>query len=250
MASQLNCDVSEGEKIVEAVYTSFPKLREYIHNQEQVPFSNENKFHMMGTINTMLGDKLYLREWDLLQKATSEYEKKNLIARIKRLAVNLVIQGGTSEVMSSGFYNDIRSAKREGWNLTSLLTVHDSNTSDFPAQKLWEIRKFFDKQFTEYCYNQVHINLLFDVLIGVSYQDSLEAKQISDDIVELKGNARSHIMVLEQLDHCPGLKYEINIPRDQIIPKFIEDPMQRFIIEKGSSMIMDKSSYTIQYKKL
>ena len=94
------------------------------------------------------------------------------------------------------------------------------------------------------------IKLLFDVLIGFSYQDACEAKQISDDVVELTGNARSHLMILEQLDHCEGLKYEIDMPRDQIVPKLVDDYMLRFLTEKGTSMIMDRSSYKICYKRL
>jgi hypothetical protein len=94
------------------------------------------------------------------------------------------------------------------------------------------------------------IKLLFDVLIGFSYQDSCEAKQISDDVVELTGNARSHLMILEQLDHCDGLKYEIDMPRDQIVPKYVDDFMLRFMIEKGTSMIMDRSNFKICYKRL
>ena len=94
------------------------------------------------------------------------------------------------------------------------------------------------------------IKLLFDVLIGFSYQDACEAKQISDDVVELTGNARSHLMILEQLDHCDGLKYEIDMPRDQIVPKLVDDFMLRFLTEKGTSMIMDRSSYKICYKRL
>ena len=94
------------------------------------------------------------------------------------------------------------------------------------------------------------IKLLFDVLIGFSYMDACEAKQISDDIVELTGNARSHLMILEQLDHCDGLKYEIDMPRDQIVPKFVDNYILRFMIEKGTSMNMDRSKLKICYKRL
>ena len=31
---------------------------------------------------------------------------------------------GTSLAMSSGFFNDLRLAKQEGWDLTSFITVH------------------------------------------------------------------------------------------------------------------------------
>ena len=165
LAAQLNCDIEEAERIIQSVYNAFPKLREYIHTQEQVPFNNNNKFHEFGNINTFFGDRLHLKEFDYYMKSKDQREKQNLEARIKRLAVNLPIQGGTSTAMSSGFFNDTRVAKQEGWALTSLLTVHDSNTGSFPAEKLWDIRKFFDKNFTDFCYDMTGIKLLFDILM-------------------------------------------------------------------------------------
>ena len=40
-----------------------------------------------------MGDKLRIKEYELLQKATSRGEKNNLEARVKSLGINLVIQG-------------------------------------------------------------------------------------------------------------------------------------------------------------
>ena len=244
LATRLNCSVDEAEKIIQAVYTAYPKLREYVAGQQQYVLEHE------GYINTFFGDKLRVAEWKWYKKAKTEREKKNLEARMARLGVNLPIQGGTSTAMSSGFFKDLRVATQEGWALTSFVTVHDSNTCDFSADKLWGIRSFYDKNFTDFCYEKTGIKLLFDILIGVTYEDACEAKQISDDIVELKGNARSHLMIIEEMNNCPGLKYEINVPLESIVPNYIEDPVQRFVKEKGCSMVMDKSSYTIQYRKL
>ena len=75
-------------------------------------------------------------------------------------------------------------------------------------------------------------------------------KQITDDIVEFKGNARSILMIMDRMDECPGLKYETNISRDQIIPNYMTNPMLRFIDEKGASMVKDTSKYVIQFRKL
>jgi len=42
--------------------------------------------------------------------------------KIKSLQDNKI--SGTSLAMSSGFFNDLRVAKQEGWDLTSFITVH------------------------------------------------------------------------------------------------------------------------------
>lgn len=86
-------------------------MREYVAIQQQYPLENS------GYVNTMLGDKLKVQEYEWLLKATSEREKKNLVARIKRLGVNLPIQGGTSSIMARGFMNNIRVSKQQSWKI-------------------------------------------------------------------------------------------------------------------------------------
>lgn len=76
--------MEEADDIINGLYRSFPKLREYVGQQQKYPFEHG------GYINTMMGDKLKVIEYDLWKKATSNYEKKNLEARIQRLGVNLV----------------------------------------------------------------------------------------------------------------------------------------------------------------
>ena len=123
LATRLDSSVEEAENIIQSLYKSFPKLREYVDGQSQYPLDHD------GFINTMLGDKLRVREYyDYLPKAKTERERNNLIARIQRLGVNLPIQGGTSSIMASGFMNNIRTSYKEDWSvpLQPLITVHDS----------------------------------------------------------------------------------------------------------------------------
>lgn len=244
LAERLNSTEEEAERIIEAVYKAFPKLREYVANQQKYPFEHN------GCVNTFFGDRLKVDEWRFYKKAKTQYERKNLIARIERLGVNLPIQGGTSSAMASGFYNDLRVARREGWNLTSFITVHDSNTCDFPAHKVWEIREFYDKNFTDFCYDMTGIKLLFDLEIGSTYQDSCSMKSISDDIVEFSGNARSLLMIIDRMREDPLCKFETDVPIESIVPDYVVDPFDRFIREKGCSMVMDVSKYKVQFKKL
>lgn len=99
LAERLNATEEEAEDIIQGLYKSFPKLREYVASQQQYPLNNN------GYINTMLGDKLQVQEWKYYQAATSQREKKNQEARIQRLGVNLPIQGGTSSINKIVPYN-------------------------------------------------------------------------------------------------------------------------------------------------
>ena len=120
LAERLNCSLEEAENIIEGLYTSFPKLREYIAKQQQYIFDHS------GYINEVLGDKLKVKEYDLWKKATDRWEKKNLEARCRRLALNLVIQGSCASIMASGFFSNIRSSIKEGWDipLQPIIVVH------------------------------------------------------------------------------------------------------------------------------
>ena len=56
--------------------------------------------------------------------------------------------------------------------------------------------------------------------------------------------------ILEKIDNESHLIVETSIPRDQIIPNFIENRFDRFIREEGCSLVMDTSKYKIQIKKI
>lgn len=119
LAERLFCSEEEADDIIQGLYTSFPKLREYVESQKQYPFSHN------GYISMMLGDKLKLREYDLWKKA-SPREKNNLKASCERKAVNYPVQGSTSSIMASGFFNNIRESIQEGWEqpLQPIIVVH------------------------------------------------------------------------------------------------------------------------------
>ncbi len=120
LAERLNCSLEEAENIIEGLYTSFPKLREYIAKQQQYVFDRQ------GFINTMLSDRLRIKEYDLWKNSNDKWEKNNLKARCERLAVNLPIQGGTASIMASGFFNNIRKSIEECWDipLQPIIVVH------------------------------------------------------------------------------------------------------------------------------
>lgn len=250
LAERLNCSEEEAEHIIQGLYKSFPKLREYVEKQQNYPFEHN------GYINTMLGDKLKLSEYDLYLKALKEgdqWQAKNLAAKVQRRGVNFPIQGGTSSIMASGFMNNIRVSIREHWerSLQPIIVVHDSNTNYVPVSKFFEIRKFYDKNYTEYCAsNSVGITLLFDLLGGQSYERAVPIKTIDDNTIECTGSAYSLIGIYDKLVNDKEIKVVCNMKREELIPNFVTNPIERFIIEKGTSMIKDLSKYTVQFKKV
>ena len=243
LAESLNCTEAEALNIIESVFTTFPKLKEYIENQKKYPFDNE------GRVNTFFGDIMYSPDYKYLYHSDGRLDRGTK-ARVERHAVNLPIQGGTSVAMTASFYNVMRQAKKEGFIIKSIITVHDSCTSYIPVEKLWEILGFCKYHFTDWCYDKIGIKLVFDMLVGTTYQDACDMRQIDDNAISLSGNAHSILRILDKLDEVPEkVRYHTDIPRDQIIPNYVNDAMERFVKEKGTSLIKDESYYTVTLYK-
>lgn len=122
LAERLDASVEEADHIIQSLYKSFPKLREYVDKQGQYPIDHN------GYVNTMLGDKLQVKEVEYYKKAKSDRERNNIIARMRRLGVNLPIQGGTSSIMACGFMHNISKSLDENWKhpLQPIIVVHCS----------------------------------------------------------------------------------------------------------------------------
>lgn len=250
LAERLDASVEEAEDIIQGLYKSFPQLRHYVDSQGQYPLDHD------GYIRTMLGDKLRLREYyDYLPKAKNDREKNNLIARIKRLGVNLPIQGGTSTIMAHGFDNNIRVSIKEGWSqpLQPIITVHDSNTNLIPVEHIFDILAFYQKNYTDYCAQcGPKIRLLFDLLVGFGYESACPLKQIDENTIEFSGPASNIILIYDKIMKCKHIKVECNKTREEIMDsrKMITDPYYRTILESGCSIEKDTSDIKVQFHKL
>ena len=246
LAERLNCDIDEADRIIQGLYNAFPQLRVYVDRQQKYPMEHN------GFINTFLGDKLQIQEYKWWLKATSDGEKRNLEARAARLGVNLPIQGGTSTVMQSGFFNDVRESVKQGWRypLQPIITVHDSNTCLLPTEMIFDIRKFYDINFTEFCASVgPRVRLLFDLMAGTRYEAAIGMKQIDEDTIEFSGSADSCLEIYDKIMNCKNVKAKCSMRREDLVPNYVEDAMKRFIIEEGTSIKKDESSYRVQFHR-
>lgn len=250
LAARLECSIQEAENIIQGLYKSFPRLREYVDEQAQYPLDND------GYVNTMLGDKLQLPEFtEYLPKAKDDKERNNVIARIRRLGVNLPIQGGTSSIMQHGFFNNIRASIETGWDriLQPLITVHDSNTNYFGAEYLWDIIPFYTKHYTNHCATVgPKIFLLWDLNSGTAYEKACATKQVDKDIIEYTGSSDQVIEIYDKLMRINKFKVECDKTREEILSaaQYVDNPIKRFILEGGASMIKDLSRITVRFKRV
>jgi hypothetical protein len=156
--------------------------------------------------------------------------------------------------MQHGFFNNIRKSIEEGWEqpLQPLITVHDSNTNYVPVEKIFEIRKFYDVNYTDHCATiGPKIRLLFDLLAGYSYETAKELKQIDDNTIEFTGDAYSLLKIYDKIMACKKINVVCDKTREEIEGsiQFVTDPYYRFILEGGCNMTKDISKITVKFMK-
>ena len=75
-------------------------------------------------------------------------------------------------------------------------------------------------------------------------------KMIDDNTIEFTGNAYSMIRMYDRIMRCKDFKVECSVRREDLIPNFVNHPIDRFIREKGTNIVKDLSSYTVQFKRV
>lgn len=246
LAERLNCSEDEADNVIEGLYNAFPGLREYVKRQQQYPFDHN------GYVNTMLGDKLQADSWKYFLEAKDDKDLRYQRARVERHGVNSPIQGGTSMIMASGFMNNIRVSRREEWKrpLFPIIVVHDSNTNYIPVSKVFDIKGFYDEHYTGYCKRiGPRITLLFDLLVGESYERAVGMNNLSENTIQFSGSAYSLIGIYDKIMNCPDLTVEASMRREDLVPVWMEGHMEKFISERGTCMVKDTSYYTIEFKR-
>lgn len=129
----------------------------------------------------------------------------------------------------------------------------DSNTNIVPTEKIFDMRKFYDKNYTMYLRGvRPHIMLLFDLLVGTAYEYAKVLKQIDDDTIQFTGDCTSLLKLYDKIMNCKKLKVECSMTREELVNgrKMITDPMQRFIMENGCSLEKDVSSVDIKFHRV
>ena len=156
--------------------------------------------------------------------------------------------------MASGFMNNIRVSAQQ-WNpsraLKPIIVVHDSNTNYVPVEKIFEIRRFYDTNYTDYCASfGPKIRLLFDLLCGDSYERAMDMKAIDDNTIQFSGSAYSMRKIYEKIMNCSNLQVECDTKYEDLVSEWVTNPIDRFIQEKGTCIIKDTSKYTVTFKKI
>ncbi|HCF03780.1 DNA polymerase I [Flavobacterium sp.] len=155
LSNQTSLSRAESATLIEAYYTTYPKLKSYI--QEQIESAREN-----GFVQTILGRRRYLKD----------INSANAIVRgaAERNAVNAPIQGSAADIIKIAMINIHKRLIAENWKSKMLLQVHDELVFDVHNSELEKIQPMIKHEMEQ----AVVLSVPLEVEIGIG-KDWLEA---------------------------------------------------------------------------
>ena len=155
LSNQTDLSRTEAKELIEAYYTSYPKLRSYM--AEQVDFARDN-----GYVQTVLGRRRYLKD----------INSRNAVVRgaAERNAVNAPIQGSAADIIKIAMINIHKKLEASDYKSKMLLQVHDELVFDIYKPEL-EIMQNLIKSEMENAYK---LEVPLDVELGLG-SDWLQA---------------------------------------------------------------------------
>ena len=227
---------------------AFPDLKTFIEYNAAYPEQHE------GFINQELGDTLRATTWRFVNY-TDQYGRprvdKGKLAKVSRAGINYKIQSFSAIALANGFNHVVERAREVGIPMTNIIVVHDSSENLFGVDHVFDIKKYYEKEFMAYCFDLYGIEFKFDLMVsGSGYEGFVELKDVEPGVIEISGSAMNINSFLGKIDNESSLKIETSIPREEIIPNYMTDAIDRFVSEHGCCWIKDTSFYTVQLKKL
>ncbi len=121
LSAQTSLSRKESADLIEAYYTTYPKLKSFINTQ--VAFAREN-----GFVQTITGRRRYLRDINAANAIVRSGAERN--------AVNAPIQGSAADVIKIAMINIHEKLQSQQWKSKMLLQVHDELVFDVHKSEL------------------------------------------------------------------------------------------------------------------
>jgi DNA polymerase-1 len=148
LSNQTNLSRKEAGELIEAYYTTYPKLKSYMSSQ--VDFAREN-----GYVQTVLGRRRYLKDINSANMMVKSGAERN--------AVNAPIQGSAADIIKIAMINIHKKLTKENWKSKMLLQVHDELVFDVHNSELEKIQPMIKHEME----NAFKMDVPLDVEIGM-----------------------------------------------------------------------------------
>ena len=155
LSQQTNLNRTEAKELIDTYYATYPKLRNYIH--EQVDFARDN-----GYVTTVLGRRRYLKD----------INSQNAVVRgaAERNAVNAPIQGSAADIIKLAMIAIQSKLESENWKAKMLLQVHDELVFDVPKEEVEALQKMVKNEM-ENAFS-LDVPLVVDMGIGTNWLEA------------------------------------------------------------------------------
>jgi len=155
LSQQTDLNRTEAKELIDTYYATYPKLRNYIH--EQVDFARDN-----GYVTTVLGRRRYL----------NDINSQNAVVRgaAERNAVNAPIQGSAADIIKLAMIAIQSKLESENWKAKMVLQVHDELVFDVPKEEVEALQKMV-KNDMENAFS-LDVPLVVDMGIGTNWLEA------------------------------------------------------------------------------
>ncbi|MDX1313978.1 MAG: DNA polymerase I, partial [Eudoraea sp.] len=124
LSNQTDLSRSEARELIDTYYKTYPKLRDYIH--DQIEFAREH-----GYVQTVLGRRRYLKDINGSNAMVRSAAERN--------AVNAPIQGSAADIIKIAMIRIHDKLQQGGYKTKMLLQVHDELVFDVYKPELEEV---------------------------------------------------------------------------------------------------------------
>ena len=155
LSQQTDLNRTEAKELIDTYYATYPKLRNYIH--EQVDFARDN-----GYVTTVLGRRRYLKD----------INSQNAVVRgaAERNAVNAPIQGSAADIIKLAMIAIQSKLESENWKAKMLLQVHDELVFDVPKEEVEALQKMVKNEMENAF--PLDVPLVVDMGIGTNWLEA------------------------------------------------------------------------------
>ncbi|MFD2726562.1 DNA polymerase I [Hyunsoonleella rubra] len=155
LSNQTDLSRTEAKELIDTYYATYPKLRNFIH--DQVDFARDN-----GYVQTVLGRRRYLKD----------INSRNAVVRgaAERNAVNAPIQGSAADIIKIAMINIHKKLIEGDFKTKMLLQVHDELVFDVYKPELEDIKTLVKTEM-ENAY-QLDVPLDVDLDIGDNWLEA------------------------------------------------------------------------------
>ena len=155
LSQQTNLNRLESMELIDAYYSTYPKLKYYMQNQ--IDFAREN-----GYVATILGRRRYLKDINSANSFVRGGSERN--------AVNAPIQGSAADIIKIAMINIHKKIISENWKSKMLLQVHDELVFDVPKTESDKLKTMVKNEMENAF--QLKVPLIVDIGQGKHWLDA------------------------------------------------------------------------------